>query len=86
MLPIGRRYNKQEIARRGEAIYENDIRPNVTSADEGKFAAIDIETKHYDVDEDELEAINRLHARIPGSQVWLVRVGYPHVDRFGGHH
>jgi len=37
-------YSKKEFARRGDEIYERDIRPHVTVGDEGKFVVIDIET------------------------------------------
>jgi hypothetical protein len=30
------RYSKQEFARRGQEIYERDIRPHVRAEDEGK--------------------------------------------------
>lgn len=78
------RYSKEEFARRGDAIYERDICPVLTGADAGKFVVIDIETGAYEVDADELAASDRLQARIPGAQVWLRRVGSPHVRRFRG--
>jgi hypothetical protein len=33
------RYSKEEAARRGEAIYERDIKPHLKSEDTGKFIA-----------------------------------------------
>jgi hypothetical protein len=77
------RYSKEEFARRGDEIYERDIRPKVGSGNKGKFVAIDIETGEYEVAEDELTASNRLLARCPDAQTWLVRVGYRYVRRFG---
>ena len=38
------RYTKQEFARRGDAIYENELRSVLEAGNEGKFVAIDIET------------------------------------------
>ena len=52
--------------------------------DEGKFAAIDIQSGMYEIDVDELEACDKLNARIPDAQIWMVRVGYRFVHRFGG--
>lgn len=52
MGSIERRYSKEEFARCGDAIYENDVRPQLKSADEGKFAAIDIETGTFELDRD----------------------------------
>jgi hypothetical protein len=79
-----RRYGKEEFARRGDAVYEKSVRPQLKADDEGKFAAIDIESGAYEVDADELRACNRLHARIPAAQIWMVRIGSRYVHRFGG--
>ena len=79
-----RRYSKEEFARRGDAIYENDVRPQLKPDDEGKFAAIDIDSGMYAVDVDELQAGDRLRARIPDAQIWMVRIGSRYVHRFGG--
>ena len=38
------RYSKEEFARRGDQIYEQEIRPNVAAEDHGKYVAIDIES------------------------------------------
>jgi hypothetical protein len=84
MSSVKRRYSKEEFAQRGDAIYENDVRPRLTTADDGKFVAIDIESGVYEVDEDELGAGNRLRARAPDAQIWIVRVGSRFVHRFGG--
>jgi hypothetical protein len=77
------RYSKEEFARRGEAIYERDIRPHLEARQEGQFVVIDIETGAYEVDADELAASDRLMARIPNAQVWLQRVGTRYARRFG---
>jgi hypothetical protein len=84
MGSIKRRYSKEEFARRGDAIYENDVRPQLKADAEGKFAAIDIESGMYEIDADELKAGSRLRARIPEAQIWMVRVGHRSVHRIGG--
>ena len=68
-------YGKDEFAKRGDRIYEQDIQPHLTPEDEGKFVLIDIETGAYEIDEDELVASDRLLARFPAAQVWMARVG-----------
>jgi len=78
------RYSKEEFTRRGEEIFERDIRPHVAHRDKNDFVAIDIETGVYEVDADELKASDRLLARVPAAQTWLRRVGSRHVRRFGG--
>jgi hypothetical protein len=79
-----RRYGKDEFARRGDAIYASDVRPRLAAEDDGKFAAIDIESGAYEIDADELEACDRLRARVPEAQIWMVRIGSRSVHRFGG--
>jgi hypothetical protein len=83
MAATGRRNSKEEFARRGDAIYENDVAPQLKTGDEGKFAAIDIESGTYEIDLDELAACDKLSARIPAAQIWLVRVGSRFLHRFG---
>ncbi len=84
MASTKRRYSKEEFARRGDEIYETQVRPHLKAEDEGKFAAIDIETGTYELAVDELEACDKLNARLPDAQIWLVRVGSRYLHRFGG--
>ena len=84
MANTERRYSKDEFERRGDAILEKDIRPQLTAKDEGKFLAIDIETGEFAIDADELKACHKLRKRIPDAQIWMVRIGYRFVHRFGG--
>jgi len=78
------RYPKEEFARRGDEIYDRDIRPQVENdQNKGKLVLIDIETGSWEMDADEMVASRRMDARLPDAQVWMVRVGYPYVRRFG---
>jgi hypothetical protein len=52
-----RRYSKEEIARRGQELYE--------AGNEGKVVAIDIKTGDFDVDETVIGATDRLFERHP---------------------
>jgi len=79
------RYSKEEFARRGDAIYNDQLRPALEKDNEGKFVAIDIETGAYEVDSDELAASDRLVARVPDAQVWLRRIGSRYARRFGSY-
>ena len=78
-----RRYNREEVARRGDEIYEREVLPSLGPEDEGKFALIDVETGDYEVDRDELAASDRLFARHPDAQVWTRQVGSRYARRFG---
>jgi hypothetical protein len=79
-----RRYSKEEFARRGDAIYEKDVRPLLKADAKGKFVAIDIESRMFEIDADEMKAGNKLRKRIPDAQIWMVRVGCRSVHRIGG--
>jgi 23S rRNA maturation mini-RNase III len=41
MAATQRRYSKEELARRGDANYEQEVRPQLKADDQGKFAALD---------------------------------------------
>ncbi|MDB9314954.1 hypothetical protein PN462_17705 [Spirulina sp. CS-785/01] len=78
------RYSKEEFARRGDEIYESQVRQQVEEGNHGKIVAIDIETGDFEVDASEIAACERLEARRPDAQIWMVRIGSRHVRRFGG--
>lgn len=84
MSSVKRRYSKEEFARRGDAIYENEILPKLAAKDTGKFLAIDIETGEHEIAGDEMKAGDKLRARLPEAQIWMVRVGHRAVHRIGG--
>ena len=77
------RYPKEEFARRGNEIYETQVRPQVEEGNHGKIVAIDIETGAFEIADDLLTASKRLLVRFPDAQTWFVRIGYPAVDHFG---
>ena len=79
------RYDKEEFARRRDGIYEEKLRLTLEKEHRGKFVAIDIETGAYEVDQDELTVSDRLLARVPNAQIWLRRIGFRYVHRFGFH-
>ena len=78
------RYSKEEFAQRGDALYESEVRSQVEEGNRGKIVAIDLETGAFEVDASEIAACDRLEARCPDAQIWIVRVGSRHVRRFGG--
>jgi len=78
------RYSKDEFAKRGDAIYRKDILPRLAAKDVGKFVAIDIETGQYEIAANEMKAGDKLRARLPDAQIWMVRIGYASARSFGG--
>jgi hypothetical protein len=85
MAVTERRYDKDEFARRGDALIEEKVRPHLTASDRDKFVAIDIETGEYELDKDEMKAVARLRKRVSDPQIWLVHVTSGYLHRFGGH-
>ncbi|MCG9891687.1 MAG: hypothetical protein MH252_11495 [Thermosynechococcaceae cyanobacterium MS004] len=77
------RYSKEEFARRGDEIYESQVRAQVEEGNRGKIVAIDIETRAFEVADELLAASKHLSARLPDAQTWFVRIGHPAVDHFG---
>jgi hypothetical protein len=78
-----RRYSKEEMAQRGQELYESGIRQQVEAGNKGKIVAIDIETGSFELDDDTMPATRRLYERLPDAQPWVLRIGYNAVHRFG---
>lgn len=77
------RYSKEEAGRRGDEIYDRDIRSQVEPAHNEEIVAIDLDTGAWDMDPDEDSAADRLQARLPDAQIMVMRVGSRYVRRFG---
>lgn len=77
------RYNKDEYARRGTEMYEQQIRPQVEKNNQGRIVAIDIESGAYELAGDTLTASEMLLSHHPEAQIWCVRIGHRGVHRFG---
>ncbi|MGH2585157.1 MAG: hypothetical protein ACRDJE_09595 [Dehalococcoidia bacterium] len=79
------RLSNEEIGRRGQALYDRDIRPLVeTPTNIGKQIVIDVESGEYEIDDDGLAAGRRLLARRPGAPLYGLRIGYNAVYALGG--
>jgi hypothetical protein len=76
-------YSKEEFTRRGNEIYESQVRQQIEDSNFGKIVAIDIETGAFEVADELLVASKQLLARLPNAQTWFVRIGHSAVDHFG---
>jgi hypothetical protein len=76
-----RKYTLEENVRRGEEIYQQQVRPLVEAGNRGKIVAIDVDTGAFEVADNLISADTRLLARFPEAQIYYVRIGYPYVDR-----
>jgi hypothetical protein len=77
-------YTAEEVAARGEALYEQRIRPHVEATYQGQFVVVDIETGDYEIDADDLTATKRALAKRPDAVLYGVRIGSPTAYRLGG--
>ena len=77
------RYSREDVARRGDEIYEREVLPRLAPEDEGKFVLIDVVTGAYEMDRDEIAASDRLLARHPDAHVWMRQAGSRYARRFG---
>jgi hypothetical protein len=79
-----KRRSREETARLGKEIYEKDIRHLVEADHHGEYVAIDVDSGDYAIAGSVLAAAERLRARRPDADAWLVRVGHPTLRTFGG--
>lgn len=85
MTPATPRRNRDEVARLGTDIYERQIKPLLRPEDDDKFVAIDIVTGEYEIDAGTYAAVRRLRGRLPGAEIWLLRVGHSAAEELRGH-
>ena len=83
-MSVTRKYEKEEFARRGNALYEEVVRPHLKKKDNGRLVALDIDSGEYEIGDDQLTICHRLRDRVPEAQIWVVRVGSRYVHKFGG--
>jgi hypothetical protein len=77
-------HTTDEIARRGEELYERSVRARVEPENDGRFLALDVESGDFEIADEPLAATTRLRERHPGAVAYLVRVGRPAAFRLGG--
>jgi hypothetical protein len=68
------KYSKEEFAARGDALYQQRVRPRVEAAHAGEVVAIDIDSGEFEIGANMLAACEALLARMPDAQIWCVRV------------
>jgi hypothetical protein len=81
----GPRYSHEEFARRGQEIYDRVVRPALRPEDMDRYCAIDIESDDFEINASDYEASERLLARHPDAQIWMMRVGRRAAYYMGWH-
>jgi hypothetical protein len=77
------RYSSAEIVQRGQALYEQQIRAQVEASHPGQFLILEIETGDYEIDAEDVRALQRAKAKHPEGAFYIVRVGSPTAYRLG---
>ena len=73
-----------DIVKKGEDIYERNIRPNVESDNIGRFIAIDTNSGAYEIGDDHHETALALKARVPNSIICTLKIGFDATVAIGG--
>ncbi|MEL7409797.1 MAG: hypothetical protein AAFN00_23145, partial [Cyanobacteria bacterium J06558_2] len=72
-----------KVARRGNELYESQVRSQVEKDNYGRIVAIDIETGAFEVADTPMLVVDQLYERKPDAQPWVIRIGHQAVFRFG---
>jgi ferredoxin len=76
-------YSREEVAARGRAIYEEQIRSRVEPEHEGEFVVIDVDTGEYEIGKDDVALMKRAAERHPVHSLYGMRVGHRTMGRIG---
>lgn len=70
------RIDRQALARRGQEYYDRFLRPELEPEHKGKYLVLDVDSGDYELDSDEMAAIDRARAKHPDRIFYILRVGY----------
>jgi hypothetical protein len=82
MIPAAQ--HSEDLAQRGQELYDQRIRAQVEEVHHGEFLVLHVETGDYEIDASELAALRRAKAKHPDAQFYLLRIGHPAAYRLGG--
>jgi len=74
-------YSKDEVIQKGREIYQAELQASVETENKGKFLVLDIDSRDYEIDSNELAAITRSMEKHPDGSRYIMRVGYPAAHR-----
>lgn len=76
-------FTSEEIAQRGQEMYDRDLRFRVEPEHTGRSLVLDILTGDYEIDDEDLVASDLALAKNPAAILYGVRIGYPAAYRLG---
>ena len=77
-------WDKEEIVRRGQEIYETRLRALLEEGNKGKFLVINTETGDYEMDKSDIAVGLRAIERFPGAPLFKMRIGHKAAYRLSG--
>ncbi len=73
--------SRNDIIRRGQAVYAQQLRAQLEATHKGKFLVINVDTGEYETDDNDLNAMRKAQAKFPGAALYLMRIGEPAAYR-----
>lgn len=74
---------KESLATRGRRFYEQHLKALLEPENNGKFLAIEPDSGRYFIGTDRTSVSLEALAQMPGKSFFLMRVGFPAVDKLG---
>lgn len=78
-------FTPDQIAERGQKLYEEKLKAILEPAQKGKFVAIEVESGDYFLADTLLEALQKGKEKYPDRLLHTVRVGYEGVFKMGSY-
>ena len=75
---------KDDLAERGERMYQEKLKPILEPTETGKFVAIEPTSGSYFVNESDIKALLDGLAAFPDKLFYLMRIGYEVAHQIGG--
>jgi hypothetical protein len=76
--------SRDEIGTLGQEIYQRNLKSKVEAGNIGRYVAIDVHTGQYEIGDEQLDTLKRLHANTPNAEAYLVKIGYSATAVIGG--
>lgn len=73
----------EELARRGQAYYDQHLRAELEPEHNGEFLALEVESGDYELGQSQIAALDRAEASHPDSVFYILRVGHRTAARIG---
>ena len=75
----------EEIAKKGEEIYQDKLKAQFEPQENGKYLVIEVVSGDCFLGESILEAIEKAKSKYPNRLFYTVRVGYKGIFKMGGY-